>query len=125
MLMSRGVGSGQPVVRQVWDLDSDGQRQLSQRRRAAAEQVYLVRWAFTFEVIIRPDVDPLEAPNNMNIICGERAGSDPRSWQFRITNAGQLHFIRLPSNGAIDNCSADCHPPARMPRSRASGITWP
>ncbi len=52
--------------------------------------------AFTFEAIIRPDVNPLAAPNNMNIICGERAGSDPRSWQFRITNAGQLNFIRLP-----------------------------
>ena len=62
--------------------------------------------AFTFEAIIRPDVDPLKAPNNMNIICGERAGGDPRSWQFRITNAGQLHFIRLPSNGAIENFSA-------------------
>ncbi len=59
--------------------------------------------AFTFEALIRPDVNPLAPPNNMNIICGERAGSDPRAWQFRITTAGQLHFIRLPSNGAIEN----------------------
>ncbi len=59
--------------------------------------------AFTFEAIIRPDVNPLAPPNNMNIICGERAGADPRAWQFRITTAGQLHFIRLPSGGAIEN----------------------
>jgi len=58
--------------------------------------------AFTFEAIIRPDVNPLAAPNNMNIICGERVGSDPRAWQFRITNAGQLNFIRLPTNGNVE-----------------------
>lgn len=59
--------------------------------------------AFTFEAIIRPDVNPMSPPNNMNVICGERAGSDPRAWQFRITTAGQLNFIRLPSNGALEN----------------------
>ena len=75
--------------------------------------------AFTFEAIIRPDVDPLKAPNNMNIICGERAGGDPRSWQFRITNAGQLHFIRLPSNGAIENFSAPL--PSSGPNAAVAG----
>ena len=75
--------------------------------------------AFTFEAIIRPDVDPLKAPNNMNIICGERAGSDPRSWQFRITNAGQLHFIRLPSNGAVENFSAAL--PSSGPNAAVAG----
>jgi len=75
--------------------------------------------AFTFEAIIRPDVDPLKAPNNMNILCGERAGGDPRSWQFRITNAGQLHFIRLPSNGAIENFSAPL--PSSGPNAAVAG----
>lgn len=54
--------------------------------------------AFTFEAIIRPDVDPLGPPNNMQILCGDRAGGlDVRSWQFRITSAGQLEFILLAS----------------------------
>lgn len=75
--------------------------------------------AFSFEAIIRPDVNPLAPPNNMNIICGERAGSDPRSWQFRITNAGQLHFIRLPSNGAIENFSAPL--PSSGPNAAVAG----
>ncbi|MBN1505320.1 MAG: immunoglobulin domain-containing protein [Sedimentisphaerales bacterium] len=75
--------------------------------------------AFTFEAIIRPDVNPLAAPNNMNIICGERAGSDPRSWQFRITNAGQLHFIRLPTNGAIENFNAPL--PSSGPNAAVAG----
>ncbi len=59
--------------------------------------------AFTFEAIIRPDVNPLAPPNHMNIICGERTDPNPRAWQFRITTAGQLNFIRLPSNGGLEN----------------------
>jgi hypothetical protein len=52
--------------------------------------------AFTFEAIIRPDVDPLAPPNNMQILCGDRAGDlGVRSWQFRITPTGQLEFILL------------------------------
>jgi hypothetical protein len=75
--------------------------------------------AFTFEAIIRPDVNPLAAPNNMNIICGERAGSDPRAWQFRITNAGQLNFIRLPSGGALENFTAPL--PSSGPNAAVQG----
>jgi hypothetical protein len=75
--------------------------------------------AFTFEAIIRPDVNPLAAPNNMNIICGERAGGDPRAWQFRITNAGQLNFIRLPSNGATESLSAPL--PSSGPNAAVAG----
>jgi len=52
--------------------------------------------AFTFEAIIRPDVDPLAPPNNMQILCGDREGGlDARSWQLRLTPAGQLEFILL------------------------------
>jgi hypothetical protein len=75
--------------------------------------------AFTFEAIIRPDVNPLSPPNYMNIICGERAGSDPRSWQFRITTAGQLNFIRLPSNGALENFVAPL--PSSGPNAAVQG----
>ncbi len=75
--------------------------------------------AFTFEAIIRPDVNPMSPPNNMNIICGERAGSDPRAWQFRITTAGELHFIRLPSNGGLENFSAPL--PSSGPNAAVQG----
>jgi len=52
--------------------------------------------SFTFEAIIRPDVDPLAPPNHMQILCGDREGGlDVRSWQFRINTAGQLEFILL------------------------------
>ena len=52
--------------------------------------------SFTFEAIIRPDVDPLAPPNHMQILCGDRAGGlDIRSWQFRITASGQLEFTLL------------------------------
>jgi len=52
--------------------------------------------AFTFEAIIRPDVDPLAPPNQMNIICADRPGDlSTRSWQFRINTNGQLEFILL------------------------------
>ena len=52
--------------------------------------------AFTFEAIIRPDVDPLAPPNHMQILCGDRDGElDVRSWQFRINTDGQLEFTLL------------------------------
>jgi len=52
--------------------------------------------SFTFEAIIRPDVDPLAPPNHMQIICGDREGGlDVRSWQFRINTDGQLEFTLL------------------------------
>jgi hypothetical protein len=75
--------------------------------------------AFTFEAIIRPDLNPLALPNNMNIICGERVGNDPRAWQFRLTNAGQLNFIRLPSNGALENFAAAL--PSSGPNAAVAG----
>jgi hypothetical protein len=52
--------------------------------------------AFTFETIVRPDVDPLAPPNHMQILCGDREGDlDVRSWQFRINTDGQLEFTLL------------------------------
>jgi len=52
--------------------------------------------SFTFEAIIRPDVDPLAPPNHMQILCGDREGGlEVRSWQFRINAAGQLEFTLL------------------------------
>jgi hypothetical protein len=52
--------------------------------------------SFTFEAIIRPDVDPLAPPNHMQILCGDREGGlDVRPWQFRINTAGQLEFTLL------------------------------
>ncbi len=75
--------------------------------------------AFTFEAIVRPDVNPLAPPNHMNIICGERAGSDPRAWQFRLTTAGQLNFIRLPSAGALENFVAPL--PSSGPNAAVQG----
>ncbi len=52
--------------------------------------------SFTFEAIIRPDVDPLAPPNHMQIICGDRTGDlGVRSWQLHITAAGELEFTLL------------------------------
>jgi hypothetical protein len=77
--------------------------------------------AFTFEAIIRPELNPLALPNNMNIICGERAGvqQDPRAWQFRLTNAGKLEFIRLPSAGALESLAAPL--PTSGPNAAVAG----
>jgi hypothetical protein len=61
--------------------------------------------AFTFEGIVRPDVDPLAPPNHMNMICADSAGGlDVRSWQFRINTAGRLEFILL--NGGVQSLTA-------------------
>jgi hypothetical protein len=75
--------------------------------------------AFTFEAIIRPELNPLALPNNMNIICGERVGSDPRAWQFRLNNAGKLEFIRLPSGGSTESFAAPL--PTSGPNAAVAG----
>jgi hypothetical protein len=47
--------------------------------------------AFTFEVMVRPMVNPLTAGKNMEIIAGD-SGFPFRAWQFRISSAGKLEF---------------------------------
>lgn len=50
--------------------------------------------AFTFEAIVKPAVAISVIPNNMQIIAGED-DDDYRGWQFRVTTAGLLEFIKL------------------------------
>lgn len=74
--------------------------------------------AFTFEAMIRPDVDPLSPPNHMNIICGENGGGlDVRSWQFRINTQGLVEFILL--NGGVQSLTAPL--PSSGPNAAVAG----
>jgi hypothetical protein len=74
--------------------------------------------SFTFELIIRPDFDPLAPPNHMNMICGDRAGGlDVRSWQFRINSQGQLEFILL--NSGVQSLTAPL--PSSGPNAAVAG----
>lgn len=54
--------------------------------------------AFTFEAMIRPFVAITAIPNHMEIISGDDEDAS-RSWQFRITTAGQLEFNNLSVSG--------------------------
>jgi len=54
--------------------------------------------AFTFEALVCPAFGPGAIPNNMQIISGEHDSA--RGWQFRVTTAGELAFIRL--TGAVE-----------------------
>lgn len=54
--------------------------------------------AFTFEAIIKPFVAITAIPNHMEIISGDDEDAS-RSWQFRITTAGQLEFNNLSVSG--------------------------
>lgn len=46
--------------------------------------------AFTFEVLLKPDFDPINPPTTMEIICGD-SGFSKRAWQWRF-NAGRIEF---------------------------------
>ena len=74
--------------------------------------------AFTFEAIIRSDVDPLAPLNHMNIICGENSGGlETRSWQFRINTQGRLEFILLA--GGVQSLTAPL--PSSGPNAAVAG----
>jgi regulation of enolase protein 1 (concanavalin A-like superfamily) len=49
--------------------------------------------AFTFEALVCPAFGPGSIPNNMQIISGEHDST--RGWQFRVTTAAELAFIKL------------------------------
>ncbi len=49
--------------------------------------------AFTFEALVCPAFGLGSIPNNMQIISGEHDSA--RGWQFRVTTAGELAFIKL------------------------------
>lgn len=46
--------------------------------------------AFTFEILLKPDFDPINPPTTMEIICGD-SGFSKRAWQWRF-NAGRIEF---------------------------------
>ncbi len=74
--------------------------------------------AFTFEAIIRPNVDPLAPPNHMQILCGDREGGlDVRSWQLRINTDGQLELVLLA--GGVQNLAASL--PSSGPNTALQG----
>ncbi|HOT72596.1 MAG TPA: immunoglobulin domain-containing protein [Anaerohalosphaeraceae bacterium] len=51
--------------------------------------------AFTFEALIRPDVEWNAIPNHMQIVCGDNDSGQSRGWQFRVNTSGELEFIKL------------------------------
>lgn len=56
--------------------------------------------AFTFEAIIRPEVDLSLLPNHMEIICADTQRSGiTRGWQFRINKSGNLEWNGLAGGG--------------------------
>lgn len=60
--------------------------------------------AFTFEAIVKFDVNPLGSSNNMQIICGDsNSALTNRGWQFRINTKGEMEFNIL-SGSDSDNC---------------------
>lgn len=60
--------------------------------------------AFTFEALVKFDVNPLSPPNHMQIICGDQSGGiGVRGWQFRVNTAGQLEWNLLAGSGSDNN----------------------
>lgn len=60
--------------------------------------------AFTFEALVKFDVNPLAPPNNMQIVCGDQSGAiNVRGWQFRVNTAGQLEWNLLAGSGSDNN----------------------
>ena len=49
--------------------------------------------AFTFEALVCPSFGLGAIPNNMQIISGEHDST--RGWQFRVTTAGELAFVKI------------------------------
>ena len=49
--------------------------------------------AFTFEALVCPSFGFGAIPNNMQIISGEHDST--RGWQFRVTTAGDLAFVKI------------------------------
>jgi regulation of enolase protein 1 (concanavalin A-like superfamily) len=58
--------------------------------------------AFTFEALVCPAFNFGAIPNNMQIISGEHDST--RGWQFRVTTAGELAFVKI--TGTIQTLTA-------------------
>jgi hypothetical protein len=71
--------------------------------------------AFTFEAIVRPDMEPGAELTHMEIICAESDGAnDVRGFQFRIQDGGTMLRFKVWQE-------ACCHLTPRLPIPQADG----
>jgi hypothetical protein len=67
--------------------------------------------AFTFEAMVKFNVNPLAPPNQLEIVCGDQPGAiAQRGWQYRINTGGRMEFNLLGGNGADNDLTAALPP---------------